>query len=84
MEALGFVQFWGFTPSIDFFQGSGLSLSSKRSDEILADDEDSRDINVLISECADLRHLMRTLAENLPTRDGKQRKGTLNIYIHEK
>lgn len=27
---------------------------------------------------------MRTLAENLPTRDGLPRSGALNIYLHEK
>lgn len=26
MEAIGFVPFWGFTPSINFFMGTGLSL----------------------------------------------------------
>ena len=84
MEALGFISFWGFTPSIDFFQGTGVSLSSQRKDPVLAADEDSTDINVLLSECGDIRHLLRTLSENLPTRDGKPRKGTVHIYLHEK
>lgn len=84
MEALGFISYWGFTPSIDFFKGTNYELSSSRKDQVIAQDEDSRDINVLISECGDIRHLLRTLAENLPTKDGKKRTGTLNIYIHEK
>ena len=84
MEALGFISYWGFTPSIDFFKGSNLELSSSRKDQVIAQDEDSRDLNVLISESGDIRHLIRTLAENLPTRDAKKRTGTLNIYIHEK
>jgi len=37
---------------------------------------------VLISECADIRHLLRSLSENLPL--DQQRKHNLNIYIHEK
>jgi dynein assembly factor 3, axonemal len=84
MEALGFITYWGFTPSIDFFKGTTLELSSSRKDPVIAQDEDSRDLNILISECGDIRHLMRTLAENLPTREGIKRTGTLNIYIHEK
>ena len=84
MEALGFISYWGFTPSIDFFKGTSLQVSSKRADEVIAKDEDSRNINVLISECGDLRHLLRSLAENMPTRDGKPRTGTINIYLHEK
>ena len=84
MEALGFISYWGFTPSIDFFKGTSLQVSSKRADEVIAQDEDSRNINVLISECGDLRHLLRSLAENMPTRDGKPRTGTINIYLHEK
>lgn len=72
MEALGFISLWGFTPSIDFFRGTPYSIN------------DEQDTNVLISECADIRHIMRTLADNLPTLDGQPRKGTLNIYIHEK
>jgi dynein assembly factor 3 len=59
-------------------------LSSTKKDAVIAQDEDSRDINVLVSECGDVRHLLRTLAENLSTREGKPRTGKLNIYIHEK
>jgi Domain of unknown function (DUF4470) len=84
MEALGFITYWGFSPSIDFFKGTNYELSSSRKDPVLADDDDSRDINILITECGDLRHLLRTLSDNLPTKDGKPRKGKLNIYIHEK
>jgi dynein assembly factor 3, axonemal len=72
MEAVGFISLWGFTPSIDFFKGTPHKLESEE------------DVNVLISECADLRHILRTLSDNLPTSDGQPRKGTLNIYIHEK
>ena len=71
MEAIGFISLWGFTPSIDFFQGTPHKL----------EDQDG-DLNVLISECADVRHILRTLSDNLPL--GKERKGMLNIYIHEK
>jgi hypothetical protein len=84
MEALGFISFWGFTPSIDFLKSTGYSLSSTRKDPVIAADEDSKDINVLISECGDIRHILRTLSDNLPTKDGKPRKGTLHIYLHEK
>lgn len=54
MEALGFVPFWGFSPSINFLKGTPHTL-----------DQD-QELNVLISECTDLRHILRTLAESLP------------------
>jgi dynein assembly factor 3, axonemal len=71
MEALGFISFWGFSPSIDFLVNTDLDLA-----------KDDRDINVLISECSDIRHILKTLADNLPLPN--KREHTLNIYIHEK
>lgn len=70
MEALGFISLWGFTPSIDFLAGTPHKMES------------SSNLNVLISECADLRHVLRTLSDHLPL--ASQREGQLNIYIHEK
>lgn len=70
MEALGFIALWGFTPTIDFFKGTDLTLVN-----------DDRDINVLISECSDIRHLLKTLCDNLQE---QKREHKLNIYIHEK
>ena len=70
MEAVGFISLWGFTPSIDFFKGTPHKYKSEN------------DLNVLISECADIRHIMRSLSDNL--QEGGIRDGTLNIYIHEK
>jgi hypothetical protein len=54
MEALGFVAFWGFSPGINFFKGTPYTL------------ETDEELNILISECTDLRHLMKTLVESLP------------------
>lgn len=70
MEALGFVPFWGFTPPINFFLGTEHRLS------------DDNEINILISECTDLRHLLRTLEESLPL--NQNRKTAFNVYIHER
>lgn len=55
MEALGFISLWGFTPSIDFFKATDTQLQN-----------DDHDINVLISECADIRHILKSLCDNLP------------------
>jgi hypothetical protein len=71
MEALGFIAYWGFTPSINFFTGTQVSL-----------DDDSQEINVLVSECSDMRHILRSLAESLPLESVRQKK--INIFIHEK
>ncbi len=69
MEAVGFVPFWGFTPAINFFKGTPYSL-----------DQD-KEINVLLADCTDLRHILRTLTESLPL--SKIRAAPLNIYVHE-
>lgn len=69
-EAIGFVPLWGFTPAINFLKGTDHSL------------EQDEEINVLISECADIRHILKTLAESLPL--SKNREKPLNIFIHEK
>jgi len=68
MEALGFVAFWGFSPSINFFKGTPFSAQS------------DHELNVLLSECADLRHLLRTLAESIPA----EREQPINMYLHER
>lgn len=47
--------FWGFSPAINFLKGTDYSLEN-----------DEQEINVLISECADIRHILKTLAESLP------------------
>lgn len=36
----------------------------------------------MISECADVRHILKTLADGLPLKQNRQHK--LNIYLHEK
>lgn len=77
MEALGFISLWGFTPSIDFFKGTPLRLHDDKCEE-------DQDLNILLSECADVRHILKTLSDNLPMPNGQQRKGVLNLYIHEK
>lgn len=73
MEAIGFISFWGFTPAIDFFSGTTLKLTNS---------EEEPELNILLSECADLRHLLRTLSDNLTAET--PRKAPLNIYVHEK
>jgi len=70
MEALGFVAFWGFSPAINLFKGTPLSLES------------DQELNILLTECTDLRHVMKTLAETLPL--DKPRDKPVNIYIHER
>lgn len=54
-EAIGFVPFWGFTPALNLLKGTDVSI-----------EDDDREINVLISECADIRHILKTLSECVP------------------
>ena len=55
MESLGFTSFWGFSPAIDFFKGS----------EHLINQIDYP-MNILISECSDLRHILKSISDLLP------------------
>ena len=73
VEALGWISFYGYTPSIDFFKNSNIDPA-----------DDDRDINVLLSECSDLRHVFRSLCDMIPLKFKKPREHKLNIYIHEK
>lgn|ERR1719469_534649 len=72
-SSIGFVAFYGLTPSINFFEQSGIDFQN----------EDDRDLNVLLSEVGDIRHILKTLSDNLPLPNGP-RQHTLNIYIHDK
>ena len=71
MEALGFCHLYGFSPCIDFFKGTDIDVKA-----------DDRDLNILVSECADIRHIMKSISDQLPLK--KERKHKVNIYIHEK
>ena len=59
-ESLGFVTFYGMSPSINWFESSPVNLQ----------DTNDRDINVLLSEVADIRHILKTLSDNLPLVNG--------------
>ena len=72
MEALGFVQFYGLTPSIDLFAKSKIDVKA-----------DDRPLNVLVSECGDIRHILKTLGDIVPALE-KPREHPINIYLHEK
>jgi hypothetical protein len=45
-------------------------------------EKDERDLNFLVSETADLRHIMKSLSDILPLK--KNRVHQLNFYMHEK
>lgn len=52
---IGYVQFYGFTPCINMFK------------DILIDIEaDDRDLNFLVSETSDLRHIMKSISDLVP------------------
>ena len=74
--AVGSIAFYGLTPSINFFEQSGVDPTEQ-------DPKDDREINVLLSECGDIRHILKTLSDILPLNKGP-RKHPLNIYIHDR
>lgn len=71
-ESIGWISLYGNSPSINFFQDSGVDPA-----------EDDRDLNVLLSEVGDIRHIMKSLSDVLPTLRGPKEK-TINIYLHDK
>lgn len=83
VEGLGFIQFHGFTPCIDFFKGTKFNLNTPDNAENAAN---HKELNVLLSECGDLRHILKTLCDALPLSNlaGGKRANRLNIWIHEK
>ena len=66
-ESIGWISLYGNSPSINFFQDSGVDPA-----------EDDRDLNVLLSEVGDIRHIMKSLSDVLPTLRGPKEK-TINI-----
>ena len=72
-EALGMIQYYGFTPSINALADSNLTA------DIKADD---REINILLSENGDIRHILKTMSDLLPMEKTKDKP--INIYFHER
>lgn len=65
LESIGFTHFWGLSPALN-----------------VIDKEYEKDtLNVLLSGTSDLRHILKTLADNLE--DPKNIKN-INFYFHEK
>ena len=52
VEAVGWISFYGLSPAIDFFKYTGIDPC-----------DDDREINVLLSDCADLRHIFRSITD---------------------
>ena len=72
INALGFLNLWGFTPAINVFKGADNADPETREDEI----------NVLMSETGgDARHIMKSISDLMPMAD--ERKNPINIYLHE-
>jgi hypothetical protein len=72
VDAIGWISFYGLTPSLDFFRQTSIDPA-----------KDEAELNVLLSECADLRHVLKSLSDHLSSKQ-KPRDHKLNIYIHEK
>lgn len=60
MEALGFISHYGLTPAIDFFRDTDITLNVPDTEE---NAEHHKELNILVSECADIRHIMKSLAD---------------------
>ena len=73
MEALGFIQHYGYTPAINCFE---------KCDNVDIQ-KDDQEINILMSETSgDARHILKSLSDIMPLK--KERENPINIYFHEK
>lgn len=45
-------------------------------------EQDDRDLNFLVSETSDLRHIIKSVSDLVPLK--RERKHKINIYLHEK
>ena len=57
--SVGMIAFYGLTPSINFFEKSGIDPTEQ-------DEKDDREINILLSECGDIRHILKSICDILP------------------
>ena len=73
MEGLGFVHFWGQSPAIDLLRHINYDPHPQ---------VPRSDINILISEGCDIRHIMKTLALNCSEELAEQKINV--IYISER
>lgn len=73
IEALGFKSYYGLSPSINVFKPTP--------DVTINVNDDSEPINVLISDCSDIRHILKSCSESL--HPGTNRTNPINFYIHE-
>ena len=67
-EILGFIHFWGLSPAINALKFTNDSTITKE------------EINILLSGSSDIRHLLKTCADNCGNEKGKK----LNFFFHEK
>ena len=70
-NVIGYVQFYGYTPSINMFSECNIDIEA-----------DERELNFLVSETSDLRHVLKSISDLVPMK--KARENKINIYLHEK
>ncbi|EGR31068.1 hypothetical protein IMG5_117930 [Ichthyophthirius multifiliis] len=66
VEQIGFIHFWGLSPAINFIDKTQKGKQS---------------LNVLLVCTSDIRHILKTIADNLTKNDQLKE---LNIYVYEK
>lgn len=83
-SSLGFMAFYGLSPSINFFEESKIDVV-----------EDTGPINVLLSQVGDIRHILKSISDVVPLTKKKKVKGKMkpqpcgprkhpiNIYLHD-
>jgi dynein assembly factor 3 len=72
-ESLGMIQHYGLTPSINALADTNLLPAIKA---------DEKEINILMSEIGDIRHILKTMSDLLPL--DKKKDKPINIYFHER
>ncbi len=67
MEAIGFLSYYGFSPPIDILRKEGLG--------------EQEEINILVSESGDIRHLLKTISDNVSESQSEVKINVSQIQI---
>lgn len=67
MEAIGFLSYYGFSPPIDILRKEGLG--------------EQEEINILVSESGDIRHLLKTISDNVSESQSEVKINVSRIQI---
>jgi len=80
-EAIGFIQFYGNTPAINFLEDESCNSHINPFLKILVLNKE--EINIFMSAASDLRHMMKTLFEIVTNEKWKDKKINVTLIFKQ-